>query len=100
MLYFDRHLVPISKELWQELFRDPSYGILRACRLGMVVVEASWVGVAHEIEDIPKIFELRLTGIDVNGDVQHLWEPRWFATEQCLLEHYFSTIRELLGKKK
>lgn len=56
MLYLDRRLKPLTTFDWNTLIRDPNYTTIEKAKVRSLTVETSWVGIAPDWEQPPKIF--------------------------------------------
>jgi hypothetical protein len=89
MRFLDPAGAAMTVGAWREAFRDPSYGEPLRCQGDGFYVDCSWVGVAADGEDPPRIWLVRALRSRTNGGLDiNVREPAWFAAREEAAAHY------------
>lgn len=75
--FFDLGGNRITKEEWRAKLRDPAYSGSVRTEVGEKVIEVAWLGVAHEQEQPPKLFLIRVLPKFENAE-QKKSPPQWW----------------------
>lgn len=69
LIYLDKELKQITKNVWEELIRDKEYCWLNKFYKDDLYLSSSWTGVAWSGEKHPKVYAVAINAIDEDGRI-------------------------------
>jgi len=94
MNYSDVNGLHICKQRWEQLYRDPGYGLVDITRIGFATVKTSWVGCYSSMEQRPGLFITQIIMDDLAKDKKNE-EPIWSSDKKTAREAHDEVCRSL-----